>query len=57
MLNRYHLPVAEQVAEGKTPAHFAANRNTFAARYYHVEVQYADGATAAVTNPLRFSIR
>lgn len=57
LLNRYHLPVAKQVTDGVAPAYFAANQNTFAARYYRVEVQYADGATAAITTPLSFSRR
>ena len=57
LLNRYHLPVAQQVTAGAVPAHFAANRNTFAARYYRVEVEYVDGAMAAITNPLTSATR
>ena len=30
LLNRYHMPVAQQVTEGAVPAYFAPNRNTMA---------------------------
>ncbi len=53
LLNRYHLPVSQQTAEAGTEAYFPANKDTFSAQYYRVDVQYADGAVASLMASLQ----
>lgn len=53
LLNRYHLPVSRQTAEAGTEAYFPANKDTFSAQYFRVDVQYADGAVASLVSSLQ----
>ncbi len=53
LLNRYHLPISQQTAEAGTEAYFPANKDTFSAQYYRVDVQYADGAVASLVASLQ----
>jgi len=53
LLNQYHLPVASSMASNGLPVTFPANRDTYAARYYRVDIQFADGERATVTGKLK----
>lgn len=46
LLDRYHLPVAQQASEAGKPIVFLPTSKTYAGRYYRVSVVYSDGAIA-----------
>ena len=53
LLNQYHLPVASNTASNGSPVTFAASRDMYAARYYRVDIQFADGAVTTMTGTVK----
>ena len=53
LLNQYHLPLVSNTASNGKPVTFAGNRNVYAARYYRVDIQFADGATTTMTGRIK----
>lgn len=55
LLNSLHLPVARKFGEYGNPAFFPPNANTYAARYYRVDVTYTDGTTESTQGTVKFT--
>ena len=55
LLNSLHLPVAREFGEYGNPAFFPPNPNTYAARYYRVDVTYTDGTKDSTQGTVRFT--